>query len=330
MTDPHGPPPGDDPSHWARPGTGVPPVPSGSPTARFGVGDTHTQPAPHPGAQPGYSASPHDQSTPQSASAPTEQLPRETSPPVKPARRFLRDPLSIVLVFVIVLALVAAGVIAAELYARHIADDKVAKAVACEAKDNATVSFGAMPPFLWQHFTGNFTNISIQTAGNQLRSAKGMKADISIRDVDLHGNGNSKGTIGALDATISWTADGIKQTVQDAIPVIGSLITSDVTTNPSDGTVQLKGTFDKIVVKPQVTDGGLSLQVVSFTGAGFTLPRESVQSTLDTFTSKLTKQFPLGIHADSVQVTDNSVVGQFSTRNAAIPQDQSDPCFANL
>ncbi len=330
MTDPHGPPRGDDPTRWARPGTGVPPAPAGPPTTPFGAGDTHTHPAPNPGIPPGYPPSPHDQSTPQTRDAPTQQLPRETSAPVKPARRFLRDPLSIVLVFVIVLAVVAAGLIAGELYARHIADDKVAKAVECEAKDSATVSFGAMPPFLWQHFTGNYTNISIQTAGNQLRSAKGMKADIRIRDVDLHGNSNSKGTIGALDATISWTADGIRQTVQDAIPVIGSLITSTVTTNPGDGTVQLKGTFDNIVVKPQVADGGLSLQVVSFTGAGFTLPKESVQSTLDTFTSRLTKQFPLGIHAQSVQVTDNSVVGQFSTRNAAIPQDQSDPCFANL
>ncbi len=326
MTDPHGPPPGDDPTRWARPGTGVPPGSSGPPTARFGPGDTHTHPAPNPRAQPGYPPSPHDQST----VAPTEQLPRETSPPVKSARRFLRDPLSIVLVFVIVLALVAAGLIGTELYARHIADDKVAKAVACEAKDNATVSFGAIPPFLWQHITGNYTNISIQTAGNQLRSAKGMKADIQIRDVDLHGDANSKGTIGALDATISWTADGIRQTVQDAIPIVGNLITSNVTTNPSDGTVQLKGTLDNITVKPQVADGGLSLQVVNFTGMGFTLPRESVQSTLDAFTSKLTKQFPLGIHAETVQVTDNSVVGHFSTRNAAIPQSQSDPCFANL
>ena len=234
------------------------------------------------------------------------------------------------LVFVIVVALVVAALIAAELFARHIAEDKVAKAVECEAKDTATVSFGAMPPFLWQHINGDYTNISIQTAGNQLRSAKGMKADIDIRDVDLHGNANSKGTIGALDATLTWSSDGIKQTVQDAIPMFGTLISSNVTTNPSDGTVQLKGSLSDIIVKPQVADDGLSLQVVSFTGLGFTLPRESVQSTLDVFTSKLTRQFPLGIHADSVQVSGNGVVGHFSTRNASIPADQTDSCFANL
>lgn len=238
--------------------------------------------------------------------------------------------MSIVLVFVIVVALVVAALIGAELYARHIAEDKVTKAVECVTKDNATVSFGAMPPFLWQHINGDYTNISIQTAGNQLRSAKGMKADIEIRDVNLHGGADSKGTIGALDATISWTSDGIKQTVQDAIPTFGAFITSSVTTNPSDGTVQLKGTLDNITVKPQVVNGGLSLQVVKFTGLGFTLPRETVQSTLDAFTSNMTSQFPLGIHADSVQVSDSGVAGHFSTRNASMPPGQTDPCFANL
>jgi LmeA-like phospholipid-binding len=284
-------------------------------------------PAPNPPQQPGYPLNPQDQAP----APPTEQLPsRETSPPVKTKRRFLRDPVSIVLVFVIVVSLVVAALIGAELYARHVANDKVTKAVECEAKDSATVSFGPMPPFLWQHINGDYTNISIQTAGNQIRSAKGMKADIEIRDVNLHGNADSKGTIGALDATLTWSSDGIKQTVQDAIPIIGSMITSSVTTNPSDGTVQLKGTLDNVTVKPQVVGNGLSLQVVSFTGMGFMLPRESVQSTLDAFTSNMTKQFPLGIHADSVQVTDQAVVGHFSTRDASIPSAQSNPCFADL
>ena len=284
-------------------------------------------PAPYPSQQPGYPLNPQDQAP----APPTEQLPpREPYPPVKTKRRFLRDPVSILLVLVIVVSLVVAALIGAELYARHVAEGKVAAAVECEAKDSASVSFGAMPPFLWQHINGDYTNISIQTAGNQLRSAKGMKADIDIRDVNLHGNANSKGTIGALDATLTWTSDGIKQTVQDAVPMIGAFITSSVTTNPSDGTVQLKGALDNIAVKPQVADGGLSLQVVSFTGMGFTLPRETVQSTLDAFTGELTKQFPLGIRADSVQVTESGVTGHFSTRNASIPADQTDPCFGHL
>ena len=46
------------------------------------------------------------------------------------------------------------------------------------------------------------------------------------------------------------------------------------------------------------------------TGLGFTLPREAVQPALDAFSSQLTKNYPLGIHADSVQVTDSGVTSQ--------------------
>jgi len=67
-----------------------------------------------------------------------------------------------VLVVVIVVALVAAGVLAAELYARSRADDVVAAATECVVQDDVTVSFGASP-FLIQHMTGHYGNISIET-----------------------------------------------------------------------------------------------------------------------------------------------------------------------
>ena len=254
--------------------------------------------------------------------------------PVQPERRSrLGDPLSIVLILVIVAALVVAGLIGAEIYARHVAVDKVSAAAQCVTEDKADVSFSAMPPFLWQHMNGHYDNITITTAGNQIKNAKGMKADVVINDVDLHGDDSSKGTIGALDATITWTSDGIQKTVQDALPVVGSFL-GDVKTNPSDGTIELHGTFGDIVAKPQVTNNKLTLQMVSLSVldilGGFTLPKESVQPTLDTLTDKLANDLPLGIRADSIQVTDSGVVGHFSTRNAKIPKATEDPCFANL
>jgi hypothetical protein len=248
----------------------------------------------------------------------------------EPKRRFrLGDPLSIVLILVIVVAVVVGGLLGTELYARHIANSKVGTAAQCVAEDGVTVSFGVMPPFLWQHVNGHYNNISIITDGNQIKSAKGMKADVTINDVDLNGDANSKGTIGALDATITWTATGIQQTVQDSVPIVGSFL-GNVTTKPSDGTVSLDGTFGSIVTKPQVTNNKLTLQVVSLSGLGFTLPSESVQPALDRFTDKLANDLPLGIHADSVQVTDSGVIAHFSTRNAKIPVANVNPCFANL
>ena len=113
-------------------------------------------------------------------------------------KNLFRDPLSIVLVVVIVIALVAAGLLAGELYARSRADDVVAKATECVVQDNVSASFGALPPFLMQHMSGHYTNIHIETAGNQIRQAKGMKVNVVIKDVRLEDTANSSGSIGVV------------------------------------------------------------------------------------------------------------------------------------
>jgi hypothetical protein len=292
---------------WARPGAQSPP----------------TQPVP----QADRSHEPPMQPAPSYG-----QPPSQDTAPVKTKRRFrfLGDPVSIILVLVIVVALAVAGLVGAELYARSRADKVVAAATECVVQDQATVSFGPSP-FLLQHIAGHYRDISIHTAGHQIRNAKGMTADININDVDLHGNGDSKGTIGELDATINWTAEGIKETVQDSIPFIGGLV-NDVSTNSSAGTIELSGALGlgSVTVKPQVADNGLSLQVVKVTAMGATVPHETAQVALDTFTASLTKDYPLGIHADSVQVTNDGVVAHFSTRDASIPAAQTNPCFAHV
>jgi hypothetical protein len=209
----------------------------------------------------------------------------------------------------------------------------VASAVQCEVQDSASVSFSPVPPVLWQYLTSNYSDISVQTAGNQVRSAKGMKVSLDIRNIKLRNTSNSQGTIGSLNGSITWSADGIKQSIQDAIPVLGKFVTGDVTTNPSDGTVSLKGMLDSATVKPQIVNNGLSLQVVSLDALGSKMSTDDVQKHLDDLTSKATQNYPLGIHADSVKVTSTGIEGTFSTSNATIPASSGgsqDSCFANL
>jgi hypothetical protein len=291
---------------WARPANQGPPAP---PPPQFPQGPPSGQPSPPPGA-PG--------------APPTEG----SSLPAK-IKNLFRDPLSIILAVVIVIALVAAGLLAGELYARSRADEVVAKATQCVVQDSATVSFGAMPPFLMQHMSGHYTNIHFETAGNQIRDAKGMKVSAVIKDVRLEDTADSSGSIGSLVANITWSAEGIKETIQNAIPLVGSFVTG-VTTNPGDGTIELEGALGSIKAKPEVANSGISLQVTELSGLGFTLPRETVQPALDAFSGQLTENYPLGIHADSVQVTDSGVIAQFSTQNAKMPKGQQDPCFAGL
>lgn len=343
MTTPQG--PGNDP--WARPGNqgpfGRPPGPGDSPTEQLRPGAGRPQqpppasgqlsrPSPPPAAVNADAQRPPYSPPPNIPEDQTVSLGKPSEEPAKPKKKQGRRlaALPIVLILVIVFSLVLAGVILTELYVRNEANNKIAAAVACEVRDEATASFGVTPLVLWQYLTDHYTNISIETAGNNIKDAKGMKMQIGIKDIVLKNTGDSKGTIGALDATISWTSDGIKETVQNAIPLLGAFVTSSVTTHPSDQTVELKGMLDDIVAKPTVVDGGLELKIVSFNTLGFSLPKETVQSTLDEYTGKLTKNYPLGIKADSVQVTSTGVEAHFSSRNASIPADNTHPCFADL
>ncbi|MET0475833.1 MAG: DUF2993 domain-containing protein [Mycobacterium sp.] len=224
------------------------------------------------------------------------------------------------------MALLAGGLAGAELYARHRADSLLVSVAECVVKDGATVSFGVNPPFLWQHVTGHYTNISVETEGHRVQDATGMTAAVTVEDVRLQGTRDSKGTIGSLNATLTWTADGIKDTVAANLPGVGSLVTG-VTTNAAAGTIDLAAGSISVTAKPVVTDGDLALQVVDVGGP---LTKDTVQTALDGLTSKLNAQYPLGIHADSVAVTDTGVVGKFSTTNASIPQDDANACFAPL
>jgi hypothetical protein len=259
------------------------------------------------------------------------------TPASKGCRVHLRDPPSIVLITVIVICLVAAGLLAGELYARHRAESVVAAATECMVQDKASASFGATP-LLLQLATGHYRNISIQTAGNRIGNARGMKAEVRIDDVRLDGDADAMGTVGALDAMITWSADGMRQSIQETIAPLRGLVTG-VQTNPDDGTIKLQGNVGSVTTRPQVTDGRLALQVVDVTGLGLLLPSETVQSALDAFTADLTEHYPLDIHADSVQITYDGVTAHYSTRDTSIPRgdqgnqgnnENQDPCFANL
>jgi LmeA-like phospholipid-binding len=176
----------------------------------------------------------------------------------KPSPISLRGPLSIVLIAVIVVSLVAGGLLAAELSARHTADSRVAASAECVVGDKVTVSFG-LKPLLLQHMTRDYGPISIITAGNQIRGANGMKAEVEIDNVHLDGNDPSKGTIGVLDAAVTWPSNGVTRSVQDAIPLLSSFV-SGARTHPSDGTIELRGALgSSIIVKPKVVNNAISL-----------------------------------------------------------------------
>lgn len=291
-------------------------------------------PNPPPGETPGQSA-PYSP-PPGYSEPPTQYIPRPIPPHVPPApepeesprRGLFGDPVSVTLALVIVVALALAALLGGEFYARHRANSIVAKAVGCVVQDSASASFGVRP-FLLQHFGHHYRDMRVETAGNQIREAKGMKLQLRLDDVRMNQTADSAGTLGALDADITWSSDGIQQTVAGLIPLIGGLV-SGVTPDPAAGTLEVLGPLGTVTIKPQVADRTLTLQVLQVTGLGFTLPRETVQPAMDAFTDQLTNNLPMGIQAESVGVTDSGVTARFVTRDATIPNAEQDPCFAGL
>ncbi len=324
------------------PPTGQPPFGSGQPeppTQRIPQQrpDQPTQWIPQPTEQLQQPVPPTQRiSPPAPAQQPVPPMPPPPPPPYagtpepeEPHRRGLRgDPLSVALALIIAGALALAALLGGEVYARHKADSIVAKAVSCVVQDSASASFG-MRPFLLQHFTHSYRDMRVETGGNQIREAKGMKMKLRLDDVRMNQTAESAGTLGSLDADVTWSAEGIKQTVQGVIPFLGGLV-SGVTTAPSEGTLQLDGPLGTVTIKPEAVDGRLTLSVQKVTGLGMRLPSESVQPALDLFTDQLSKNLPMGIHAESVQVTDSGVEARYATRNATIPNAAEDPCFAGL
>jgi hypothetical protein len=272
-------------------------------------------------------------------SRPTQQIWRTPPPPPPPPppslqpreaakkrRRGFLNRQSIILIAVIVVALVAGGLAGAELYARNRADSILVEVAECVVEDGVSISFGVNPPFLWQHITGHYTNISVSTAGDRVQEADGMTADVTLKDVRLQDTADSKGTIGSLNATLTWKSEGIKDTVVENLPGVGNLVTG-VTTQPGVGAIVLEAGDNSVTAKPVVTDGDLNLQVLDVNGP---LPKDTVQTALNDLTKKLNDNYPLGIHADSVEVTETGVVGKFSSQNASIPKEDANPCFARL
>jgi hypothetical protein len=251
-------------------------------------------------------------------------LPQQALPAAPPKKRNTQ---TIVLVAVIVVALVVGSLAGAELYARYNAAALLSSITDCLVQDGANVSFSVSPPFLWQYLSGDYTNISVATEGNRVQEAKGMTADVTLSKIALKDSADSKGTIGSLDATLSWTSDGIKDTVAQNLPVVGSLVTG-VHTDTGAGTLIMEAAGGTTVTaQPVVADGKLSLNVTDVTGP---FAKDTVQTALNDLTTKLNDNYPLGIKADSVQVTSTGVVGKFSSRNATIPSGTSNSCFADL
>ncbi|WP_396913101.1 LmeA family phospholipid-binding protein [Mycolicibacterium sp.] len=276
---------------------------------------------PHP-IRPGDVMSPYDidptrhiprYPTAESVSA-TRERPRRQSPKLVGTIAVL-----------LILAVTVAGLGAAELYARHRAAAFIRAAIECSVGDTASVRFAALPPFLWQHLKGTYTAIDIQTSGGHIRRAQGMQIRAAIRDLQWRDN---VAVARSLQAQLTWTSDGIRESIKSAIPLLGPLLT-DVTTNPDDNTVELGSSLASITLRPRSnSNGGVSLDIVDAAGPGLAAVTD-LQPILDAYLVPRTSSIlPPGVRAQSVEVTKTGVIAHFSAQQATLTAADNANCWS--
>ncbi len=250
-------------------------------------------------------------------------LPPALAYAVAPAASRKRTRRKVAVILGVIILVLVAGLVGAEIFGRNRAEAVVADNVKCATGDTATVSFAVMPPLLWQYVSGTYTSIRIQTSGNRIRDMRGMAVVIDLQDVRPPAN-NSAGSVGSADASLTWSLDGIKETVQNVIPVGGKLLTN-VTANQSDGTIKLGNFLASVTVKPKKLDNGtIGLDVVNTDGPGLSAIT-ALQPALDAYLTKQT--LPLNLHADQLSVTDHGVNAHLTGSNANLPAESEKACY---
>ena len=155
----------------------------------------------------------------QTANAGPHRSRRPGPPTQNPLRRLVSDPLSIVLVLVTVVAGTGGHRRRRALRATGpTRSSRPSFRAWCRTRPTprswSAVPVAALQRALHQHLRGNRRQSGAR--------GQGMKVNIDLKDVQLKNAGTSAGTIGSLVARfLDWSSDGIKRTVQDAIPLFG-------------------------------------------------------------------------------------------------------------
>ncbi|MEU2122852.1 LmeA family phospholipid-binding protein [Nocardia niwae] len=197
----------------------------------------------------------------------------------------------------VVAVLLATVLVGGEAYARHTVSNCISSQFEKEMGSKIDVSFGPKPMLLtW--IDGKVPSVRVNSADSKFGPAVGMVVHAVFRDVDVADHNGS--VIGSSSADVTWSNEGIKET-------LGGMV-SGVTSSASSGmlTLAVLGGIAELQLKPQIVNGAVQVETMSAELLGIGLPADFVQSIVDLFTQSL-QSYPLGMTATEVKVTDSGV-----------------------
>ncbi|MEU7630556.1 DUF2993 domain-containing protein [Nocardia sp. NPDC049220] len=210
---------------------------------------------------------------------------------------------ALLIALTVVAVLLATVLIGGEAYARHTVSRCISAQFEKDLGSKIDVRFGPKPLLLtW--IDGKVPTVRVNSADTKFGPAIGMVVHATLHDVDV-ADTSGGGVIGSSSADVTWSNEGIRET-------LGGLV-SGVSSSASSGMLTLKvlGGLAEIQVKPQIQNGVVQVETMSAELLGIGIPADLAQSIVDMFTQSL-QSYPLGLQPTEIEVTDSGLTVQLA------------------
>ncbi|MGK8520813.1 LmeA family phospholipid-binding protein [Nocardia asteroides] len=209
---------------------------------------------------------------------------------------------ALLIALTVVAILLATVLVGGEAYARHSVSSCISSQFEKDMGSKIDVSFGPKP-MLVTWIDGKVPSVRVNSNDTKFGPAVGMVVHAVFRDVDV---ADQNGTvIGSSSADVTWSNEGIKET-------LGGMV-SGVSSSAGSGmlTLSVLGGLAELQLQPRLVNGAVQVETMSAELLGIGLPSDLVQSIVDIFSRSL-ESYPLGLTATEVRVTDSGVEVQLA------------------
>ncbi|TQM30210.1 LmeA family phospholipid-binding protein [Nocardia bhagyanarayanae] len=229
----------------------------------------------------------------------------------KPPTKLSVSRRTLVIALVVVATLLAAVLVGGEAYARHAVSRCISSQFEKEMGSRIDVGFGAKPMLItW--VDGKLSSVTVDSKDNKFGPAVGMVVHAEFNDLEGVNSGNGGGTVGSSSADVTWSNEGIQES-------LGGLV-SGVRSSSATGmiTLDVLGGLAQLQVHPEVRNGAVEVQTKSAELLGIGLPTDLVEGIVDIMTQSL-QSYPMGLKATEIKVTDDGIVAQLAGGRTELP-----------
>ncbi|AFU05750.1 DUF2993 domain-containing protein [Nocardia brasiliensis] len=223
---------------------------------------------------------------------------------------------TLLIALTVVAILLATVLVGGEAYARHTVSRCISTQFEKEMGSKIDVGFG-IKPMLITWIDGKVPTVTVDSDDTKFGPAVGMVVHAEFHDVEVVDNGRGGGAIGSSSAEVTWSNDGIRQTLGNLVSGVRSTPSSDMLS------LDVLGGLAQLQVKPVIKNGVIEVETMSAQLLGMGLPTDLVQGIVEVFTQSL-QSYPYNMQPTEVKVTDNGIAVKLTGTRAELPAATGD------